>query len=147
MPCVQEKVKESLTLFFSQFCEKVFQECLPSASDESILEVRDALIDFLRNNMHKNSEACVAMLTGAKINYSRAFNNSQMAPLNNAMISVISSGHNKGRIPINTFMAEQDKELIKTLLFKEFGDDVLSLVRFLVMFLVLLVLVVPAVLS
>lgn len=112
---------------FSQFCKKVFQECLPSASDESILEVRDALIDFLRNNMHKNSEACIAMLTGAKINYSRAFNNSQMAPLNNAMISVISSGHNKGRIPINTFMAEQDRELIATLLFKEFGDDVLLL--------------------
>ncbi|NBX70060.1 MAG: hypothetical protein EBR01_14010, partial [Proteobacteria bacterium] len=38
-----------------------------------------------------------------------------------------SSGHNKGRIPINTFMAEQDRELIATLLFKEFGDDVLLL--------------------
>lgn len=117
---------ESLS-FIKQLGDKAYKHALPSASDESILEVRDAYIQFLEQNINKNSEACIVFMGGANVNYARVMPESDMQSFSKAMLNVINSGHNRSKVPIDKAVAEQDMEILSEMLANENVEDLLLL--------------------
>lgn len=113
---------ESL-IFIYRLQGKAFQNCLGSVSDKTIVDVRDCFIKIFNNNMYKNSEGCILLITGAPINASRLLSESDSKALSEIMCNVIVDGYNKSKVQIDTVAADQDMGIIVDSLKNEFGED------------------------
>lgn len=96
---------------------------MPAASDDAVLAMRDQWIAILTKYKDKNSQACIAVFTQAKINYKRVFPDWNMTNSLLVMEKVISSGASKVPVPIDKEAAEKDHLLVWQSLSRKYGDD------------------------
>jgi hypothetical protein len=108
----------------SEVAGNMMSKYMPAASDEAILAMRDQWIAILAKYKDKNSQACIAVFTQAKINYKRVFPDWNMTNSLIVMEKVISSGASEVPVPIEKEAAEKDHQLVWQPLSRKFGDDV-----------------------
>lgn len=111
----------------SQGAAVLMDKYLPSASDEALLALRDQWIEILTRYKDKNSQACIAVFTQAKINYSRAFPGWNMTNSLIVMEKVIRSGASRRALAVDPKTASEDLDAVFKTLSDKYGDDLLLL--------------------
>lgn len=108
----------------SEVAGSMMDKYFPAASDEAILALRDQWIAILTRYKDKNSQACIAVFTQAKINYKRVFPDWNMTNSLLVMEKVISSGATKIPVPVDKTLADEDLAIVLKPLTAKYGDDV-----------------------
>lgn len=108
----------------SEVAGNMMDKYLPAASDDAVLAMRDQLVAILTKYKGKNSQACIAVLTQAKINYKRVFPDWNMTNSLLVMEKVISSGATKIPVMVDKNAAEEDYARALQPLTAKYGDDV-----------------------
>lgn len=108
----------------SEVAGSMMDKYFPAASDEAILALRDQWIAILTRYKDKNSQACIAVFTQAKINYMRVFPDWNMTNSLLVMEKVISSGATKIPVPVDKTLADEDLAIVLKPLTAKYGDDV-----------------------
>ncbi len=111
----------------SQGAAGLMEKYLPAASDEALLALRDQWIGILSRYKDKNSQACIAVFTEAKINYSRAFPDWNMTNTLLVIEKVMRSGASRQAVPVDTKAASDDLDSIFKPLADKYGNDLLLL--------------------
>ena len=96
---------------------------LPAASDEALLALRDQWIGILSKYKDKNSRACIAVFTQAKINYSRAFPDWDMTNSLRVVEKVMRSGASLVAITVDKKAADADLDTVFKPLAEKYGKD------------------------
>jgi hypothetical protein len=102
-------------------CGNLMQKYIPSASDESLLELRSQWVGILKKYRQKNSRMCVAVFTKQKLNYSRAFPDWDMTNSLRVIEKVIRSGAGKSPVEINQKTAMEDIQLVVKPMAEKYG--------------------------
>lgn len=113
----------------SEVAGNMMGKYMPAASDDAVLAMRDQWIAILTKYKDKNSQACIAVFTQAKINYKRVFPDWNMTNSLLVMEKVISSGASKVPVPIDKEAADSDLSSVLRLLTAKYGDDVQLLAK------------------
>ncbi len=103
---------------------RLMAKYLPAASDEAILAMRDQWIAILSKYKDTKSEACIGVLTQAKMNYKRVFPDWNMTNSLLVMEKIISSGAKGEPVPIDKKAAEDDMVLALKPVAEKYGNDV-----------------------
>ena len=103
---------------------RLMAKYLPSASDEAILAMRDQWIAILKKYKDTKSQFCISVLTGAKIDYKRAFPDWNMTNSLLVIEKVISSGATGVAAQIDKKEAEDDMAMALKPVMERYGEDV-----------------------
>lgn len=121
------KSEGEATAAISEAAGGLMEKYFPSASDEALLALRDQWIGILSKYKDKNSRACIAVFTQAKINYSRAFPDWDMTNTLRVVEKVMRSGASRVAIPVDKKAADDDLGLVFKPLADKYGNDLLLL--------------------
>ena len=113
----------------SEVAGNMMGKYMPAASDDAVLAMRDQWITILTKYKDKDSQACIAVFTQAKINYKRVFPDWNMTDSLLAMEKVISSGASKVPVPIDKEAADSDLSSVLRPVTAKYGDDVQLLAK------------------
>ena len=108
----------------SEIAGNMMDKYLPAASDDAVLAMHDQFIAILTKYKDKNSQACIAVFTQAKINYMRVLPDWDLTNSLLVMEKVISSGASKIPVVVDKKVAKEDYARVLLQLVDKYGDDV-----------------------